>query len=141
MIDCTHRYGHTLTKIDDRTVALFGGVSQRGVQPTAFHDLFLLTVCDVCVMSLCTWLSNESGFKTARASFLPISLQTLTPPTQIKPPSANRVEPLRVSFASIPVVGGYDTPGYMLPPPSSSPNPYWFARPDATNAASMDPAW
>jgi hypothetical protein len=33
-----------MTRIDDRTVALFGGVSQRGANPVAFNDLFLLTV-------------------------------------------------------------------------------------------------
>lgn len=33
------------------------------------------------------------------------------------------------------------THSFMLPPPTSSSNPYWFARPDATSAESVDPAW
>jgi hypothetical protein len=30
---------------------------------------------------------------------------------------------------------------FMLPPPAASTNPYWFARPDATSAESVDPSW
>lgn len=60
---------------------------------------------------------------------------------QVEPPSVDRDAPLKVSFAILPVVGGAGTPGYMLPPPSSSSNPFWFARPDSMGADSTDPNW
>ncbi len=61
--------------------------------------------------------------------------------TQVDARPSEEDMPLCVTFATLPVVGGLGTPGYQLPPPPSSSQPYFFARPHSTSAASVDPFW